>query len=120
MKKIVFGLCIVSSITLCAQEQAVSIVEQALRIELATTDTVILDKADELGKQAFQEAMEGDYGASLSMILEGIAMFPSNFILQANLASLLGDYAGSFSGALHDAMINKSQQIFKKLMSEVE
>lgn len=120
MEKIIFGLCIVSSIALYAQERLPSTVEHALRITLAATDTIASDQGDELARQAFQKVIEGNYEASLSMVLEGIEMFPSNFILQANLASLLGDYAGSFSGALHGAMINRSQQIFNKLMSEVE
>lgn len=117
MKKTILGLYIFSPIILCAQERTV---ERALLITLAMTDTVNSYQADEVGRQAFQKVREGNYGASLCMILEALKRFPSNFSLQANLASLLGDYAGSFSGSLHDAMINKSQQIFNKLVDEIE
>ena len=102
-----------------------AIIEAALKFELSATDTIISSEASKISLQASKEVGESHYKEALSIIINGLKKFPQNFILQTDLAFLLGDCAEvtppQFIGNdFKDKMINRSKQIFDKLMQECE
>lgn len=113
-----------TEITLKSYESKItSCVENALCINLPPTDNIVSYDAFEYMRQAFAKVEEGDYATSLEIIFEAVKKLPTNFSLQVNLATLLGDYAEcerDFDEILKERMIKKSQEIFQKLLAEVE
>jgi hypothetical protein len=97
-----------------------AIIDKALNLIVPGTEIGELTAANDSVNAAFKEVGGGNYSAALALIVETFEQFPCNFYVQARLASILGDYAESFSGDLKEKMINKSKAIFSKLVSEVE
>lgn len=96
------------------------IVERALCLELPITDKIVLQEALGVRMQADKKVDEANYDEALRIVLEGLEQFPTNFVLQADLASLLGDHSENFTGQIKDSMVKRSKELFVKLMDEVE
>jgi hypothetical protein len=91
-----------------------------LALHLEKSDTVECDEADAMERGVFQKIQAGDYYAAVEAILAGLDRFPTNFGLQARLASLIGDYAGNFDEPLKEQLIQKSKAVFDTLLGEVD
>jgi hypothetical protein len=94
--------------------------EHALSIELLPTNTLISEQANIINENMFKKVKEGDYVQAIRITTEGIAAFPHNFMLQADLAGLLGDLAEIVNGPLKSRMLKKSLALFDRLLNEIE
>lgn len=101
-------------------ESAENLVERALKTDLPKTDSSAPDKAYQINLQAFAKVREGNYENALEIVLNGLQQFPRYFGFQKHLATLLGDYSSHFSGTFKEAMLNRSKEIFNKLMKELD
>jgi hypothetical protein len=102
-----------------------AIIQAALNIELPPTDNIVSQEAYGLSKQASQKVSESQYDIAIDIIVGGLNKIPQNFTLQADLAYLLSDCAevGApelLSIDLKNKMMQRSDQIFNKLMVEVK
>jgi tetratricopeptide (TPR) repeat protein len=97
------------------------LVERALNLELLATNETESAEADQLVKSSFDDGvMKGDYQKAFKIIMNGIAQFPEDFNIQTTLAVLLGDFSNHFSGSLKARMIEKSKELFTKLLPELK
>lgn len=102
-----------------------AIIQSALDINLPTTGALASQEAYALSKQAFQKVTESQYVLAIDIVIGGLKKFPQNFTLQTDLAYLLSDCAEVsapefLSIDLKNKMMHRSDQIFNKLMKEVE
>lgn len=101
-------------------DYAENLVESALKIDLQKTDYSSPDAAYQINLQAFEKVKEGNYRDALEIVITGLHQFPQYFGFQKHLATLLGDYSSYFSDPIKESMLNKSKEIFNKLMKELD
>lgn len=98
-----------------------NVVKQALQLELPITDKQIAEEARDFRWQAILKVKEeGNYGKALVINLQGLQKYPKSFILQDHFASLIGDYASMFDSPLKERMLQKSKDVYERLIHEVE
>lgn len=97
-----------------------SLIEKALMLELPPTNTSVSKEAKKFSQDAFTKIQEGNYAEAINITLSGLEKFPQNFILQSDLASLLGDFSEITPMPLKGKMIQRAKELFKKLMLEVK
>lgn len=96
------------------------IIESALSLELPATDKIISEKATKLLKKTYQKVGECHYEDAINIVVGGLKKLPTNFALQAELASLLGDCSEITPAPLKDRMVHKAKRMFDRLMQEVD
>lgn len=101
-----------------SKELPENVVKNALEIDLPNADTSIPDEAYRINVGAFEKVKQGNYKDALEMVVLGLHQFPHYFGFQKHLATLLGDYSSHFSDPIKEAMLNRSKEIFNKLMAE--
>ena len=99
----------------------VDLIEQALKLDLKPTDKKESAEADEFVNKSFDDGvMKGDYKQAFKIVMESVEKFPKDFDVQTYLAVLLGDFSSHFTGNLKEKMIQKSKQVFDKLLPELK
>ncbi len=101
------------------QQKKDEIIEKALKLGLPTTDRISSEGAKAFSEQATKKVHEGQYEEAIKLIAEGLRKFPKNFILQSDLAALLGDCSEVTPEPLKNRMIQKAKQLFDRLINEV-
>lgn len=96
------------------------IIEQALTLELPPTNTTSSEKADRISKEAFKKVQDGNYEEAIALTVAGLTKFPRDFILQSDLAALLGDCSEITAPPLKNSMIEKSKIMFERLLREAD
>lgn len=126
-KKIFFTIALCLIITLKAhiqnieKKEVIHLIEAALQLDLKSTDTKECVEANELVNTSFNDGvMKGDYQKAFEIIMHAIEKFPENFDIQTTFAVLLGDFSSHFSGRLKEKMIQRSKQLFDKLLPELK
>ncbi len=97
-----------------------SLVEKALAFPLPETDTVSRAESLEIVGRAFEKVEKTDYEEALAITFAGLEKYPSDFIIQSELATLLGDHATNYRSPLKQRMIARSKEIFERLFNEAE
>lgn len=97
-----------------------AIIEQALNLELPTTTTIISEEANKFSDEATKKVHEGDYEEAIAITVRGLKKFPKDFILQSDLAALLGDCSEITPSPLKEQMVQKSKTIFDILLKEAD
>lgn len=111
--------------TLVTSQEKKSVIEAALTMDLPSTDGEHVGQAKEVSKRASQKVHECNYEEAINITLEGLKKYPKNFTLQSDLAYLLSDCAevsapDFMSEDLKNKMMYRSDQLFNKLMGEVD
>ena len=96
------------------------IIESALAFKLPPTNALVVKEVHPIIKNAFDEVKVAHYEQALHIILEGLKDYPHNFPLQTDLAMLLGDCAEITPSPLRERMIEKSKEIFNRLIYELD
>ncbi len=100
------------------------IVHAALSLNLPVTDNDLSAEANDCCIKSFEAVRACNYAQGLAFILDGLHKFPHNFRLQANFATVLGDYAETdkttLCASLRDLMVTQAKRVFDKLMQEAE
>jgi len=117
-KRLFFSLLLFSSIQMHPNE----VVQRALRLELpacSTTNSIEVTRKfrERAGKKI---KIKADYQAALEIIMKALKKHPEDFYAQADFAAILGDLSELFSGEIQNQMIERSKQLFEKLMQEVD
>lgn len=97
-----------------------AVIQKALIVTLTGTTAEWPEQAYDFRMHAFQKVKEGNYKESLEIVLQGLQKFPHHFGLQTDLATLLGDYSSHFPNPFKEQMIERSKEIFEKLMQETQ
>jgi hypothetical protein len=96
------------------------IIERALALELPPTNTGISDEANAVSKEAMKKVHECEYEKSIEITVSGLKKFPQDFTLQSDLAALLGDTSEITPETLKSRMLEKSKEMFDRLLVEAE
>lgn len=102
-----------------------AVIEKAIHFALDTTDSKDSEIVTQICRHIFQKVEECNYVGAIELTLDGLMKYPRNFSLQMDLAYLLSDCAEVnppqfISQEIKDKMMQRSDEIFNKLMKEVE
>ena len=96
------------------------IIERALGFEVQKADKIVLQEASQLCKEARKKVEDACYEEVIKIITLGLKKYPRNFVLQASLASLIGDCSEITPNPIKERMIKYSKELFDKLIKEVD
>lgn len=102
-----------------SRDEKNAIISDALVMKLPITKAVPVDDTKAIDDQVIQATRKGNYESAININTSGLKKFPQSFTLQFNLAWLLGDCSEITPSPLKEKMLDKSKQLFEKLMHEV-
>jgi tetratricopeptide (TPR) repeat protein len=94
-------------------------IEEALASNLQPTSVQNEKEATKIYQQVIEAVSKADYENALNISACEVKKHPNSFMAQMCLAAILGDYSELFAEPLKSSMIQKSKQMFEKLMGEV-
>lgn len=97
-----------------------NVIDEAINLNLLPTDNITSIEANRISDESFKKVKEGDYARAIKIIIEGLKKFPKNFLLQSDLAALLGDFSEITSEPLKNKMLEKVKEVFNRLNNEVD
>ena len=105
-----------------SQNEKNVIIKKAITFVLPPTNS---NQLSEQEVQHIQETItnkvyECHYEEAIDITLSGLEKFPQSFALQADLAALLGDCSEITPNPLKEKMLQRSKELFAKLLQEVE
>jgi len=98
-----------------------AIIEKALSFALPSTNNQpISPEIDYITEAITNKVYECHYEEAINITLSSLEKFPQNFSLQSDLAALLGDCSEITPSPLKEKMLQRSKELFAKLLQEVE
>lgn len=97
-----------------------AVIERALALELPGTNTVASPEVHKISADMMQKVRESEYEQAIDITLAGLAKYPHDFELQADLASLIGDTSEITDEPLKGRMLQKAGELFERLLKELD
>jgi hypothetical protein len=95
-------------------------VNDALALELPNTISTVSQEERDINKKMMDKVRAADYEAAIQVTLDGLKKFPQSFLLQEDLASLLGDFSEITPEPLKAKMLAYATALFEKLLQETD